>query len=109
VNRPERDEEDGPRPEVFRIYPGQPYRYHRLDSGGNTVWGTHYAPLFFAECAQSRTDKVVYVGLDGADRGKHFLCSLTDWELRFTRVRPKEVPAGSSEKIAGAFLAGSGV
>ncbi len=100
-----------PTPDVLHLYLGQPYRYSR---------GGLYAPLFFATCAQSDTPKIVYVGLDGADKGNHYLCSLNDWELRFTlaketapepRVlhRATIVAERPPRRVAGAFSSGSGV
>ncbi len=103
--------DDKPTPDVLRLYLGHPYRYSR---------GGLYAPLFFAKCAQSHTLKVVYVGLDGADEGEHYLCSLSDWELRFTLVEktvPKPpvlhratlVAQRPPRRVAGAFTSGLGV
>ncbi len=103
-----------PTPDVLRLFLGRPYRYSR---------GGLYAPLFFATCAQSDTPKVVCVGLDGTDEGRHFVCSLTDWELRFTLAEETALPAPSprvlhrttlaverpSRRVAGAFSSGSGV
>ncbi len=100
-----------PTPDVLRLFLDRPYRYSR---------GGLYAPLFFATCAQSHTCKVVYVGLDGADESKHYLCSLSDWELRFTlaeetaskpRVLHRTTLAVErpSRRVAGAFSSGSGV
>ncbi len=102
-----------PTPDVLLLFLGNPYRYSR---------GGLYAPLFVATCAQSDTPKVVYVGLDGKDEGKHYLCSLTDWDLRFTLAEEApEAPAlpvlhrativtqSPPRRVAGAFSSGSGV
>lgn len=107
-----RDEEhggpaNGLTPVVLRLHLGRPYRYSR---------GGLYAPLFFVTCAQSDTEKVCYVGLDGPDRGRRFVCSEIDWLLRFTLVElvePPESPRGADPRppgrVAGKYSAGSGV
>lgn len=103
-----------PTPDVLRLYLGRPYRYHGRDRQGNRVERGLYAPLFFVHHGRTCTDMVCYVGLDGADRGKHYVCELNDWEQRFTLVEgvapePALVGRRPVPRVAGAYSTGSGV
>jgi hypothetical protein len=93
---------------VLRLHLGCAYRYRH---------GGHYAPLFIAYHGRSASEFVAYVGLDGKDEGKHFVCELGDFDLRFTLVEEtapdapaaEPVPERLPRKVAGMFTHGSGV
>ncbi len=100
-----------PTPDVLRLYLGRPYRHSR---------GGLYAPLGFVRHARSATDMVLYVGLDGRERGRHYVCELSDWEARFTLAKETHpeprvlhratiVAERPPRRVAGAFSSGSGV
>lgn len=90
---------DGLIPVAVSLCFGRAYRYRR---------GRHYAPLFVVSHGRTATEFVCYVGLDGKDKGKHFVCELGDWDLRFTLVA-ETVAQRLPRKVAGAFTSGSGV
>jgi hypothetical protein len=78
---------------------GATYRFNR---------GGHYSPLFVAYHARQNQEVIAYVGLDGRDQGRHFVCTLGDWQIRFTLVS-ESASERPPEKIAGLYSAGSGV
>jgi hypothetical protein len=86
---------------VARITPGAAYRYHGprvIKEGGSArvedVEGDLYRVDGFALDAKERRELVIYTGLDGADAGYAFVCSLWDFGVKF---RPEPANAGQSE------------
>lgn len=89
---------------VVRLHLEKPYRF--------LATGNLYSPLFFCYDGRTDTDKVAYVGLTGRDKGRHFVCPIMDWHLRFQLIEDKEDKVEERKlppRMAGNHTAGSGV
>jgi hypothetical protein len=106
--------------EIGRIVPGDTYRRHQLRSvkrdGSTTVedvdLGT-YRVTGFAFEPVSRREAVVYVGLDGCDRGLLFVASPYDFAIKFKPLPAAAVNRPVADQLparpAGNVTEGSGV
>ena len=101
--------------EVGRIVPGGVYRFHEkrvINRKGNRVIEDVEFDLYrvegFGVDGMTRREVVVYIGLDGADAGRLFVCPPWDFVMKFNAV-PEEKPEPLPEKMAGTIPTGSGV
>ena len=66
------------REELGRVAPGDTYRFKGRGGGG-----TRYRVLGLGTALHAFSEVVIYEGLDGADLGRLWTCSLYDFALRF--------------------------
>jgi hypothetical protein len=102
--------------EVGRIEPGKDYRRHEqrivADQGGHRVEDVElltYRVEGFARDGRTFVWVVVYRGLEGADAGQLFVCSLYDFALRFRPLAAPEPqpPAPTPERSVGHISQGA--
>ena len=80
--------------ELGRVVPGGVYRW----AGAAKAGGTLYRVLGVGTALHAYSEVVIYEGLDGADLGRLWTCSLADFALRFT---PERLPEAEVPRVGG--------
>jgi hypothetical protein len=94
--------------EFFRIIVGRDYRFHQLRQVNRDVVSFVedvelglYRVLNFVQDGITLQCRVVYEGLDGADQGKWFTCSLNNFANRFRLIEDGKPPEELIPRVSG--------